>query len=146
MKKRSNFLIATMFVIGVMLSGCSSPSEKVENASDKVDKANQNLDQAQQDYAADIEKYRKDEAEKFAANEKIEADFNARIANEKKDAREDYQKKMAALDQKSTDLKKRMADYKMEGKDGWVKFKDGFDHDMDALGQDWKDLTTKKSN
>ena len=146
MKKSINFIAAILFVAGAMLSGCSSPSEKVDAASDKVDKANQNLDQAQDDYAADVEKYRQDEAAKFAANEKIEADFNARIANDKQSAREDYQKKIAALDQKNSDMKKRMADYKMTGKDDWIKFRDGFNHDMDALGQDWTNLTTKKSN
>ena len=127
-----------------MLIGCSSPSEKVENAQEKVDKANQNLDKVQDDYAADVENYRKETAEKIAANEKLEADFNARIANEKADAREDYKKKIAALDQKDTDMKKRMAEYKMEGKDKWIAFKEGFNKDMDALSQDWKDLTKKK--
>jgi len=137
-------IAATMFVVGSMMIGCSSPSEKVEDAQEKVDKANQNLDKAQDDYAADVEKYRKETAEKLAANEKLEADFNARIASDKADAREDYKKKIAALDQKDTDMKKRMAEYKMEGKDKWISFKEGFDKDMDALGQDWKNLTTKK--
>ena len=137
-------IAATMFVVGSMLIGCSTPSEKVENAQENVDKANQNLDKAQDDYAADVENYRKETAEKLAANEKLEADFNARIANEKADAREDYNKKIAALDQKDNDMKKKMADYKPEGKDKWIAFKEGFNKDMDALSQDWKNLTTKK--
>lgn len=145
MKSKMYLIAATMFVVGSMLTGCSSPSDKVEDAQEKVDKANQNLDKAQDDYAADVEKYRKETAEKIAANEKMEADFNAKIANDKADAREDYKKKVAALDQKDSDMKKRMAEYKMEGKDKWIVFKEGFNKDMDALGQDWKDLTNSKN-
>lgn len=144
MKKKMYLIAATIFVVGSMLSGCSSPSEKVENAEEKVDKANQNLDQAKEDYIVDVEKYRKETADKIAANEKTEADFKTRIANDKMQAREDYQKKIDALDKKDTDMKKRMDDYKVEGKDKWITFKEGFNKDMDALGQDWKDLTNVK--
>jgi hypothetical protein len=145
MKKKIYLIAATMFAVGLMMIGCSSPSEKVEDAQEKVDKANQNLDKAQEDYIVDVENYRKETAEKIAANEKLEADFNARIANDKEDARADYKKKIAALDEKDTDMKKRMAEYKMEGKDKWTAFKEGFNKDMDALGQDWKDLTNVKN-
>src|ERR1039457_3177368 len=100
MKNKINILTATMFAIGSMLIGCSSPSEKVENAQEKVDKANQNLDQAKEDYILDVEKYRKETVEKIAANEKIEADFNARIMNDRIEARDEYKKKVAELDQK----------------------------------------------
>lgn len=144
MKNRINLLIVTMFAIGSMLISCSSPSEKVEDAQEKVDKANQNLDQAKEDYIVDVEKYRKETAERIATNEKIEADFNVRIMNDRVEAREEYKKKVAILDQRDTDMKKRMAEYKMEGKDKWLTFKEGFNKDMDALGQEWKDLTTIK--
>ena len=145
MKNKINILTATMFAIGSMLIGCSSPSEKVENAQEKVDKANQNLDQAKEDYIVDVEKYRKETADKIAGNEKIEADFNARIMNDRQEARDEYKKKIAVLDQKDSDMKKKMADYKLEGKDKWIAFKEGFNKDMDVLGQDWKDLTTLKT-
>ena len=110
MKKTINFIAATMFAAGAMLCGCSSPSEKVENAQTKVDDANQNLNQAQDDYAADVQSFRTAEDAKYAANQKSIADFNARIENQKQDARDDYKKKIAALDQKNTDMKKRMDD------------------------------------
>jgi len=143
--KKINYLIALAIIsIASMLNGCSSPSEKVEDAQEKADKANLNLDQAKEDYIVDVDNYRKETADKIAGNEKLEADFNARIANDKADAREDYKKKIAALDQKDTDMKKRLAEYKMEGKDKWIAFKAGFNKDMDALGQDWKNLTNNK--
>jgi PBP1b-binding outer membrane lipoprotein LpoB len=145
MKKSIYLIVAIIFATGLMLTGCSSPSEKVENAQEKVDKANQNLDQAKEDYIVDVEKYRKETAEKIAANEKIEADFNTRIMNDRIEARDEYKKKVAVLDQKDTDMKKRMAEYKLEGKDKWASFKEGFNKDMDALGQEWKDLTTNKA-
>lgn len=38
-------------------------------------------------------------------------------------------------------MKKKMDDYNMDGKENWEKFKTEFNHDMDELGQAFKDLT-----
>ena len=87
-----------------------------------------------------MDNYKKETAEKIAANEKSIDDFNARIANEKADARANYKKKIVALQQKNTDMKKKLDDYKAEGKDQWEKFKTEFNHDMDKLNDDFKSL------
>ena len=79
---------------------CNSPAKKVENAEEKVLEANKDLNQANQDYLTDIENYRRETAEKVAANEKTIADFNLRIASEKKAAKKNYQKQVAVLENK----------------------------------------------
>ena len=38
-------------------------------------------------------------------------------------------------------MKKKLEDYQAEGKDSWETFKTEFSHDMDALGNAFKDLT-----
>ena len=43
-------------------------------------------------------------------------------------------------------MKKKMDDYKAEGKEQWEAFKTEFSHDMDELGQAFKDLTVKNVN
>jgi phosphoenolpyruvate-protein kinase (PTS system EI component) len=142
MKKKSILIMAAMvFVAGTVLTSCSSSAEKVDSAEQDVQDANEALDKANQEYLIDIENYRKTTAEKVEANNKSIAEFNARIANDKKAAKADYQKKIAELEKKNTDMKKRLDDYNAEGKDNWEKFKYEFGRDMDALGQAFKDFT-----
>jgi hypothetical protein len=140
MKKTFLVLAACSFII---MSGCNTPAQKLENAQNKVDAANQDLNEANQEYLADVEKYRKETADKIAANERSINEFNARVESDKQEAKEDYKKKIMALEQKNSDMKKKMDDYKMEGKEGWEKFKTEFNHDMDEVGQAFKDLTVK---
>ena len=89
--------------------------------------------------------YRKEAADRIAANDSSIAQFKARIANEKKADRADYQKKLDVLDAKNSDLKKRMDDYKAEGKSNWQIFRAEFNHDMDALGTSIKNMGSNKN-
>jgi phosphoenolpyruvate-protein kinase (PTS system EI component) len=134
-------LILGAFLIAI--SSCSTPAEKVEKAEDKVTEAKNNLDSAIKDYQTDINTYRLATAERIAANEKSIKEFNLRIANDKKEAREEYLKKINALEKKNTDMKKRLDDYKADGNDKWKTFKMEFSKEMDDLGNSIKDLTSK---
>jgi transcriptional regulator of heat shock response len=139
--KKSILLLAVLSLISAnILTGCDTPAEKVENAQANVDNAKQNLDKANDEYLVDIENYRKITAEKIAANDKSIAEFNARIENQKKEAREEYKNKIAALEQKNTDMKKKMDDYKAQGKDNWEIFKSDINHDMDDISNGFTDL------
>ena len=145
MKKLLTVFLTTSVLSLFILTSCSTPAEKVVNAENKVTDANKDLDKANTEYLADITSYRKETADKIAANDKSIADFNARIANEKKDAKADYKNKIDALEKKNSDMKKRMDDYKADGKDKWEIFKIEFSHDMDGLGKAFKDLTVKNA-
>jgi hypothetical protein len=140
-KSLSVFAVITTAV----LTSCNSPEQKVENAQNNVNQANKDLDTANKEYLADIESYRKETAEKIAANQKSIDEFDARIANDKKEAREEYKKKIDVLEQKNTDMKKTMDDYKADGKEKWETFKKEFSQSMDNLGKAFKDLTSKDS-
>lgn len=124
-------------------NGCNTPAEKVENAENKVAEANKDLVKANEEYLADIAKFKAETDEKTAANAKALAEFKLRVATEKKETREAYNKKIAELEKKDSDLKKRLADYKANGKDNWQIFKAEFSRDMDELGKAFKDLTVK---
>lgn len=141
-------VILGLAVIGLITSvsilSCNTPEQKVENAQNKVDQANKDLDTANAQYLADIEKYRKETADKIAANDSSITRFRMRIENEKGEAKEDNETKIAVLEKKNTDMKKRMDDYKAEGKDKWQIFKAEFSRGMDELGESFKDLTSKK--
>jgi hypothetical protein len=137
-------LSASLLVVSIALStGCSTPAEKVENAQENVADANAKLATANAEYLADIEAYRKETAIKIAANDQSVIEFNARIKDDKKEAKEKYQERIKELNQKNSDMKKKMDDYKATGKDNWESFKKEFSHDMDELGKAFKDLTVK---
>jgi peptidoglycan hydrolase CwlO-like protein len=143
MKKSIYVITASALIAASILTSCSTSAEKVENAQDKVSEANMDLETANEEYLVDIENYRKETEATIAANDKSIAEFNARIENEKNEAKADYKKKIAELEQKNSDIKKKMAEYKAEGKEKWELFKTEFSRDMDELGKAFKDLTVK---
>ncbi len=143
MKNSILVLAACNFIVGAMITGCNTPSQKVENAQANVVAANNDLDQANREYLADVASYRKETAERIAANEESIKEFNARIEHDKKSVKADYKKRIADLQQKNNEMKLKMDNYKEEGKDKWTIFKAEFTHDMDEMGKAFKDLTVK---
>jgi exonuclease VII large subunit len=143
MKKAILTLAACTLISGAFLTSCNTPSQKVENAQENVAEANQDLAQANKEYLEDMANYRTETAARIAANDESIRQFNARVAQEKMEAKADYRKKIADLEQKNRDMKLRMDNYKEEGKDKWLIFKAEFSHDMDEMGKAFKDLTVK---
>lgn len=135
--------VSSLLISGAGLSSCSSPAEKVENAEGEVTEAKEDLKEAKEDYLLEVETFRKETAEKVALNNQSIAEFKARKALDKKEAKAEYDKKVKALEQKNTDMQKRLDDYQIDGKDNWEKFKIEYNHDMDELGKAFKDLTVK---
>ncbi|MBK7231736.1 MAG: peptidase M23 [Saprospiraceae bacterium] len=144
--KKSIFILNLLLVsTSFLLTNCSSPSQKVEEAKEDVTEAESDLVKAQQEYATDIEAFRLQTAARTEANNKSIAEFNARTSNEKKELQAEYQKKIAELEQKNSDMKKRMDEYKADSKEQWDAFKAEFNRDMDELGIALKDLTVKNN-
>lgn len=142
--KKSILAIATAaFLTGTIFTSCNSSNEKVENAEENLKEANQELDEANEAYLLEIENYKKETAAKYEKNQQSIIEFEARIATEKKEVREDYQNKIAELEQKDTDTRKKLDNYKAISKEEWEKFKAEFSHDMEELGKAYSDLTTK---
>jgi hypothetical protein len=143
---RQTYLTLAAVTILFTATNCKTETEKVEEASTEVVEASKELGEATDDYQAEVAKYKIETADKITANEKSIADFNSRINTEKKEAREDYKKKIAELEAKNTDMKMKMDGYKADSKENWEKFKVEFARDMDELGQAFKDLTVKNVN
>lgn len=145
MKKSILTIVTCTFLTSTIFTNCSSSAEKVEDAQKDLIEANSDLVKANEEYLTDIENYRKETAAKIAANNKSIAEFEARIENEKEEAKAEYREKIAKLQQKNSDTKKKMDDYKADGKANWEKFKTEFNHDMEELGAAFKDLTIKNT-
>jgi len=60
MKKTILAIAASTFITGTILTSCSTPVEKVEDAQQNVNEANKDLNKAQEAYITDIENYRKE--------------------------------------------------------------------------------------
>ncbi len=144
MKKSIIALAVFTFIAATAITSCNTkPSEKVEEAKSEVAEANQDLKEAKEEYITEIEAYKKETADKITANEVSIAEFNARVATEKKDAQVEYKQRIAELEMKNTDMKKKMDEYQQDGKENWEKFKTEFNRDMDELGKSFKDFTVK---
>jgi hypothetical protein len=134
-------ITAVLFATSLVATGCNTPAEKVEHAQENVTEANNDLNKANEAYLADVETYRIETTNKINSNNQSIIDFNARIDGQKKEAKADYRKKVAELETKNSDMKKRMEDYKADSKENWESFKTEFNHDMDELGNAFRDLT-----
>ena len=145
MKKSIVILVAAIFITGTVITSCNSSAEKVEEAQENVAEANQDLDKANEEYLKDVATYRIQTAERVEANNKAISEFNEKAEHEKKEVREEYKKKIAELEQKNHAMKIKMDEYKAESKDNWETFKTEFNHDMDELGQAFKNLTVKNT-
>ncbi|HXC06625.1 MAG TPA: hypothetical protein VNZ86_17835 [Bacteroidia bacterium] len=146
MKRSLLKLSAALLLAGAFWIGCSSPSEKVENAEKGVADAKKDLAQANDAYLADIQQNKERADVRAAANDSSIAQFKARISKEKKETRVAYEKKIAELDAKNKDLKREMDEYKASGKDDWEKFKIKFNEEVTAFGDSFRNFTALKRN
>ena len=139
MKKSIKVLAVSVLLIGSALTSCSTPAEKVEDAQDNVDEANRDLEDSKE-HLWEVENYKAQHAAQIEENERSIADFNARIDSQKVEARDDYRKRVSELERKNSDMKKRMDNFNSDNKEGWERFKAEFSHDMEQLGDSFRDF------
>ena len=97
-----------LFATGMVFTSCDTPADKVENAENKVISAEEDLADARQDYQiylADIELFRKESAEKIAANNRQIAEYKSNVAGNRSEAEIENSKKVGELEKKNIDLK-----------------------------------------
>lgn len=141
--------ISVLFSI-LFLTSCQSSAQKSDAADAKVQDAKQDLKSAEN--AADVAAKKQASAEEWAAfkadsemkiktNESMIADLKAtmKATGKKLDAK--YVESVDALEQKNKALKTRMDAYGANTQSDWDSFKREFNHDMESLGQAFKDLT-----
>lgn len=143
--KSFNLLVLIVITgLSCTMISCESAKQKVTSAEENVAEAEKELEVAKDDYLADVEKHRILYLERIAANDQSIAEFNARVAKEKKEARAEYQNKIKELELKNSDMRKKMDEYKADGKEGWEKFKTEFEKDMNNLGVAITEFGNKK--
>jgi len=146
MKKIILILAGCTMMTGALLTSCNTSSNKVDDAQEALIKSKQDLEMARKEFLADMATFRKETATRIAANDQRIAELKTNINNERKEARAGYKKKIAALEQKNREMKMKMDEYNEEGNENWERFKTEFNHDMDALGQAFKDIGVRNTN
>jgi uncharacterized coiled-coil protein SlyX len=144
MKKILINLSVILFITISVIISCNTPEQKVEKAEKNVKEADRKLDVANENYIKDIEVYRIETGKRISENTQSIADFNARIATQKQDAKDKYERKIAALSEKNTDLQKRLQDYNADGDEKWQVFKNELNAELYALGNSIRTFTLDK--
>lgn len=140
----------TVVFMTLIFTSCQSSAQKSDAADAKVQDAKQDLQSAEKDAAVAAKKqasaeewniFKTDTEMKIKANETVIADLKATMKATGKKLDAQYVASVDALEQKNKDLKNRMDAYGANTQSDWDSFKREFNHDMEALGQAFKDLT-----
>lgn len=153
---KSIFTIAVAIVItsAAIFTNCESSAQKADNAQAKVEDAKADLKDAQKDANAAVQKaasaeewavFKSETELKIKNNETLVTELKAKMKSSGKTLDAMYAKSIEALEQRNKDLNARLIAYDKSQSD-WESFKREFNHDMDELGQAFKDLTVNNKN
>ena len=149
MKKIIFILAVTAFMVGTTIISCKSTTKDEIESQDKVEVAEQNLKDAKDSLAvakkaATAEEWQtfKDQTDSVISyNEAQIAELKVRMQKTGKSVDAKYQKNIEILEQKNMQLKVKADTYRNDANSDWQSFKREFNHDMDEIGQAFKDVT-----
>ena len=125
---------------GAVLTSCDSKQDKVEDAKENVTEAKEDLKDAQQELNAEYPAYKIDMNKRIVANEteiaRLRAIINKPGEKPLDNARRD---KIDDLERRNADLRTRLDGYETK-RSNWEEFKREYNHDMDELGNSFKDM------
>jgi len=141
--------LAVLFIPGIILTGCKSPTQKAQDAKENVQSAREDLKDAKQEENTTAVKAANDEewkAFKIDADAKIKqnelriSELKTKLKKPGKGLDEADKQRIDALEKRNDDLKSRLSGYD-KNKTDWESFKRDFNHDNDGLGTALKDIT-----
>lgn len=134
MKTKTIKTLGYAFVMGIFITGCSTPAERVEDEEGMTD----DDDATETSYRDDIENYRLESSEELS-------DYEERInemkeTNDYRNAVNNYNTRVDELERQNRELREKLDDYEDDGESGWQRFKTEFSHDMKELGNSIKNI------
>ena len=149
MKKIIFILAVITIMVGTTIIGCKSTTKEEIESQDRVEVAEQNLKDAKDSLvvakkAATAEEWQnfKDQTDSVIRyNEAQIAELKVRMQKTGKSVDVKYQKNIEILEQKNMQLKVKADTYRNDANSDWQSFKREFNHDMDEIGQAFKDVT-----
>lgn len=146
MKYSIGILTTVTLFAAFVLSGCDSPSNKMEKAETSVIEANRDLEIATSEVEAELEMYRAENADRLIEFNRTISKIKQQIKNESdKEVRDRLETKLDGYEATQRELKREMANYKVSGRENWDVFKDSFSNRMDDLGNSLKDFFSTSS-
>lgn len=149
MKKTILNLATATFLCTALLTSCSSPSQKEENAKEEVQEKKEDLVDAQQEatqaaiVAANAEEWQafKNETQmKIDENQAVIAELRKRKRKANDEMTEEaYKARIDEYQAANKQLRQRMDDYERDQTD-WNTFKNQYNRDMDQLTQSIRDM------
>jgi hypothetical protein len=120
--------ITATLMIGAILTGCETKTDKVEAAQDKVTTAKEELKEAKQEASPEYPAFRKDVMIRIDDNDKKIAALRAKLAKPGKAPLDDLRaKRIDDLEKKNAELRSILFSYDKEPTD-WQKFKADVKH------------------
>lgn len=126
----------------VIMTGCNSPAQNVDDAEKDVLQAEQSLEKANADYRAEIKNYRKETNDRIKSNNHRINKLKSRAERNEVEGKAERRQRISELEKKNTEMKKRMDNYQEDTRENWEKFKADFNHEMDELGSSLEDLVS----
>ena len=140
MKKTIFYTALSVIIASSIFTSCESKDKKVEDAKEDVQDAKQELKEAQHELNAGYSTFKTDAETKIADNEKRIAELREKLNKPGKAPLDEMRKKrIDELEEKNAVLRARLYGYEKERSD-WETFKREFNHDMESIGDAFKDL------
>ena len=149
-----SYAVASTLIAGIIFTGCQSASQKEEAAKEAVQEAKEELKDVRDDANKEAQKlasaeewiaFKTESDEKIRNNEIRIAELKVKLKKPGKILDGLYEKRIETLEQRNNDLKIKIENYEKNQSD-WESFKREFNHDMDELGQAFKDITVDNKN
>lgn len=149
MKYSMRILTTVTLLAAVVLSGCDSPSNEMENAETSVIEANQDLEKstqrdlesAQREVEAEFRMYRTENSERIEEYDQTINEIEQQIENESdSEVRARLETKLDEVKTTQRELKREMDNYEASGRENWDDFKDSFSEKMDDFGDSLDDF------
>jgi Tfp pilus assembly protein PilE len=162
MKRKFIALAVLGLSAGVYFSSCNNnqPDKKIENAQEDLHESEQKAEkdrleaeskaekdklEAENKYEEEWLKFKNEQEERLQANDAEIKRYRANADKVKKADRNTYEVKVKDLEDRNANLRARIDAYdkdtdRAKKNSGWENFKREFNHDMDELGNAFKDL------
>lgn len=136
--------IVTSMCCAVLLMGCQTPSDKVDNAKVDVANANQDLKDARREVRADWQEewleFKRTNDASIAENERRFIELRGKAKDVNARERAAFTGRIDACERRNNDIRDRVNNYKDEGDAGWQVFKKAIGRDMDDLKVSCKNI------
>lgn len=150
MKKTILILVGTsVFIAGMIFTGCQSSTQRQEAAQLKVQDAREDLNSAKKEAneaaqivatAEEWKAFRSESELKIKANEIRITELKAKMNKPGEILDPLYSQRITTLEQQNKDLRARLDAYE-KSQSNWESFKREFNSDMDAIGRAFQNLT-----